>query len=142
MTRKKSNKRASRSEPLPEPRSNISDDPTMLPETSIEQQLDMVEEGGEGLRGDDVLHQHGVNPHRPRADRDPLPADALTERFEMDMSEPDREGDDMSGDEHSSGLQGGESEVARDPHIDSGLLGEVEEDQELEIRNLERKRAG
>src|SRR4051794_31112021 len=43
-----------------------------------------------------------------RPDRDPAPLTRLLGRMRMDMSEADREGDEMSGDDHSSGLQGAE----------------------------------
>lgn len=62
--------------------------------TPIEQQLDMMESGP--MRGDEISHSHGVNnPDRLSAD------------YNFDMAEENREGSEMSGDEHSSGLQGG-----------------------------------
>ena len=45
------------------------------------------------------------------------------------MAEDDREGDDLSGDEHSSGLQGEETEVRNQPHLSSGIPGEEEQGQ-------------
>lgn len=85
---------------------------------SIEQELDMCEEGS--LRGDEILYSHGVDeeatPEVPRLDQ-------IINRYEVDLAEENREGDEMSGDEHSSGLQGGESELTRQVHIDTGLPG-------------------
>jgi hypothetical protein len=93
---------------------------------SIEQQLDMVEEGT--LRGDQVLHEHNrPEPGDLRARRgEPLAVDELMalECYDLDLAEEYREGSEMTGDEHSSGLQGGESELASQPHIRSGMPGE------------------
>lgn len=77
---------------------------------SIEQQLDMVESGP--LRGDDLLHTHGA----PR--RDDLEAN-----YNFDMSEWNREGDEMSGDEHSSGLQADISNEVKRPDLEGPLPG-------------------
>jgi hypothetical protein len=91
----------------------------------IEQALDMKEDGP--LRGEEVLRQHH------RAD-----TGALTDRFAVDMSEDGREGDEESGDDHSSGLQGGEQELIDQPHIDSGVPGDEAErsgDPDLEVRD-------
>lgn len=71
---------------------------------SIEQRLDMCEEGP--FRGDELLHNHGRESGNP--DRAIEEADQMMTNYQMDMSETHREGDDESGDEHSSGLQGGE----------------------------------
>jgi hypothetical protein len=88
---------------------------------SIEQQLDMCEEGS--LRGDNILYQHGVD--RDSVERENPPLDEDSElRFNDDMSEEDREGDDMSGDEHSSGLQGEEPELEQQPHILTSIPGD------------------
>lgn len=90
---------------------------------SIEQQLDMCESGT--LRGDEIQFSHGLPPEEDATDRDPIPADYLMDRrYEIDLAEENREGDEMSGDEHSCGLQGGESELAGQPHINSGLPGD------------------
>ena len=74
---------------------------------SIEQQLDMCEEGP--LRGDEVLREHRDHPN-----------------YSMDLSEENREGDEMSGDEHSGGLQGGEPELTSpgQGHIQTGMPGD------------------
>jgi hypothetical protein len=80
-------------------------------EDDIEQKLDMKERGP--LRGEEVLRQHHTSD-----------TGGLTDRFAVDMAEKDREGDEMSGDEHSGGLQGGDSELVDQPHIDSGLPGD------------------
>ncbi len=99
---------------------------------SIEQQLDMCETGK--ARGDEITHQHGVLPE-DEAFVDVEGIDKKIDRMKMDLSEPSREGDEMSGDDHSSGLQGGESELKSQPHIEAGLPGE-----ELERRDrLEQK---
>ena len=93
---------------------------------SIEQQLDMVEEGS--LKGDQILHEHGRVPASDLDARrgEPLGADELMalESYDLDLAEESREGSEMTGDEHSSGLQGGESELQSQPHIDSGMPGE------------------
>jgi hypothetical protein len=92
---------------------------------SIEQQLDMCESGS--LRGDDILHSHGL----PDSDYngDPIELDefqtgGMENNWQMDLSEEDREGDEMSGDEHSSGIEGGEPEIERQLHIQTGLPGD------------------
>lgn len=88
---------------------------------SIEQKLDMCEEGS--LRGDDILHSHGQEPAKYTGD--PAELDTLlNENWEMDLAEEDREGDEMSGDEHSSGMDGGETEIEGQPHISTGLPGD------------------
>ncbi len=93
---------------------------------SIEQQLDMCEEGS--LRGDEVLHHHGVEQPGEELAREGelLGVDELMARnpYELDMAEESREGSEMSGDEHSRGLQGGDSELRWQPHLSSGLPGE------------------
>ena len=72
---------------------------------SIEQQLDMCEEGT--LKGDSILHSHGIDA-RPYSG-DPTAVDQLiNESWEINLAEEDREGDELSGDEHSMGLQGDE----------------------------------
>jgi hypothetical protein len=94
---------------------------------SIEQQLDMCESGP--LRGDDILHNHGVrertNPHPTLND------EQLEKNYRIDMSEEDREGMEESGDEHSAGLQGDEmQELQYDDHFgdsDAGIPGEMTE---------------
>jgi hypothetical protein len=75
-----------------------------------------------------------------RADRDPVSLLSLLDRMSVDMSEVDREGDEMSGDEHSSGMQGGESEERNHAHIQSGLPGEETEDDALIEADLEKHR--
>jgi hypothetical protein len=89
---------------------------------SIEQQLDMCEEGE--LRGDEIEHRtEGLaTPDEPRSD-DPMEVVDEMNTYEMNFSERDREGDEMSGDDHSSGLQGGEAELEHQRHIDSGIPG-------------------
>ncbi len=88
---------------------------------SIEQELDMCESGS--LRGDDILHSHGRV--APTSSGDPLELDQLMNEFwNMDLSEEGREGAEMSGDEHSLGLDGGESEISGQPHISTGLPGD------------------
>jgi hypothetical protein len=93
---------------------------------SIEHQLDMCENAPAEMRGDQVQFTHG-NP--PRRTDDP--------NFEMDMATEDREGDEMSGDDHSSGLQGGETELAHQPNIDRGMPGDATEEQEDEFDRIE-----
>lgn len=85
---------------------------------SITQQLDMNESGP--LRGDEILHHHGLPDPAGRPDGDPMPlaADRMEHNYQVNMSEEGREGDEESGDEHSSGLQGGEN---------NGLPGDMTE---------------
>jgi hypothetical protein len=93
---------------------------------SIEQQLDMCEEGS--LRGDELLHSHGVD--LPAAEQaregELLGVDELMARqpYQLDMAEEGREGAEWTGDEHSLGLQGSESELQSQPQRSSGLPGE------------------
>ncbi len=66
---------------------------------SIEQQLDMCEEGS--LRGDEIIHQHGIVTLN-LGDSDPVEVDRNMEaNFNMDLSEENREGSEMSDDEYS-----------------------------------------
>jgi hypothetical protein len=62
-------------------------DDVRCPSGSLEQKLDMCEGGS--MRGDELLRERTDHPN-----------------FNVDMSEDSREGDEMSGDEHSSGHQG------------------------------------
>lgn len=86
---------------------------------SIEQQLDMCEEGT--LRGDEILHHHG-DENAPEANSE-TPVNLLMDRYEMDMAEEGREGDELSGDEHSSGLQGSELTHAHEPLKEESIEG-------------------
>jgi hypothetical protein len=95
---------------------------------SIEQHLDMCEKGPH--RGDSILHHHGMRdkdkPNTTLNDRH------MEENFHFDMSEPNREGDEESGDEHSSGLQADDQQefqydTESPEHADSGLPGEMTE---------------
>jgi hypothetical protein len=98
---------------------------------SIEQQLDMVE-GLPGPRGEGLIREHG----RTFDDkRDPnfvkeLDGDEMLQNFHVNMGESNREGDEMSGDEHSSGLQGGDSEFEKQPTFDDEMPGEETEKEE------------
>ena len=108
-------------------------EPTTGSPGSIEQQLDMVENGD--LRGDQVLHDHGTDEEQEDFEIRPdhaTPIDILMARnnYEMNLGEPDREGVEMSGDDHTYGLQGGEQELHHQPHIDSGIPGEESEKEE------------
>ena len=95
---------------------------------SIEQQLDMCESGS--LRGDEILHHHGITEEAA-----PLPAvppvDRLLDRYEIDLAEEGREGSELTGDEHSSGLQGGEAELRGQLHLTTGLPGDLSSRTEL-----------
>jgi hypothetical protein len=95
-------------------------DEVFCPPGSIEQQLDMCEEGS--LRGEEVLREHRDHPS-----------------FAVDLSEEDREGDEMSGDEHSGGLQGGEPELSSPGqlHISTGLPGDQTRLEEEALRQSE-----
>ena len=99
---------------------------------SIEQQLDMCEAGS--LRGDEILHHHGTRDQLIR-DGDPDPLDKLFELYQLDSSETNREGSEETGDEHSAGLQGGETEIAGQLHIKTGFPGELTQ----QIERIERK---
>lgn len=92
------------------------------PDNDIARHLDMVEPGEEA------------------ADRDPKAFNRVNERMEMDMSEADREGDEQSGDDHSSGLQGTDPEEANQPHVQRGLPGEETTDDELIEEDLQHRR--
>ena len=99
---------------------------------SIEQKLDMCETGR--LRGDDILHSHGVE--AVEYNGNPLEMDqVMNQNWGMDLSEVDREGDEMSGDEHSSGLAGSESELEGQPNIATGLPGDLTKRQEMEAQS-------
>ena len=93
---------------------------------SIKQQLDMNESGPN--RGDEILHHHGIE---PRTGSYPTMNDALMEEnYHIDMSEDTREGDEESGDEHSSGYQADDQqELQYDTEspedADSGAPGEM-----------------
>ncbi|MBI3544362.1 MAG: hypothetical protein HY075_13910 [Deltaproteobacteria bacterium] len=91
-------------EALPERRNPGDDEAERCSPGSIEQQLDMCEEGS--LRGDDILHEHGRRAVSSDGDPAEIGEENLEENWHVDLSEEDREGDEMSGDEHSSGLQG------------------------------------
>lgn len=97
---------------------------------SIEQQLDMCEEGD--LRGDQIEHSHGQSFTDPDALGTPeggepldllIQVDESAHRFQL-LADPDREDDEMTGDEHSQGLQGEESELENQDHLDTGIPGE------------------
>lgn len=103
------------------------------PASSIEQHLDMMETGP--LRGDDILRRAGGGrtARYDRPDRDPVPLPdeyGMQHNYRLDMSEGSREGDEMTGDEHSFGLQGGDPDLARQPTVDNGLPGEETEREE------------
>jgi len=90
---------------------------------SIEQQLDMVEEGD--LRGDEVTRRTDllVTPEDPNSE-DPLDLVSELQSFNMTRAERDREGDEMSGDDHSSGLQGEDFELQHQGATLTGTPGE------------------
>lgn len=98
------------------------DEPLPCSPGSVEQQLDMCEEGE--LRGDEVLHSHGL---LKKETADLSSDDSVRTNFSVDMSESDREGDEMSGDEHSYGLQGDEQQELRTgkEDVETGIPGEA-----------------
>ncbi len=102
---------------------------------SIEQELDMCEDGP--LRGDEILHSHGKD--TPIYTGFPREVDKIIaeENYKVDLAEEDREGDEMTGDEHSSGLSGGESEIESQPNISSGMPGDRTRREEEEARSQE-----
>ncbi len=103
---------------------------------TIEQHLDMKESGP--LRGDEILHHHGI----PPGDRDPSigSEDEMLENYKIDMSETNREGAEMSGDDHSAGLQGGETELRNQATIDAGIPGDATDHEESEVDRIEARR--
>ena len=107
---------------------------------SIEQQLDMVEEGD--LKGDEIDHSLHFSAHQrlDQADCDPIPLDELLDNEQMDLSLEDREGDEMTGDDHSSGLQGGEEELKHHPNISTGMPGDRTDHEEMENTLGEKRR--
>jgi DNA-binding transcriptional ArsR family regulator len=94
---------------------------------SIEHHLDMCESGE--LRGDEIEHRTYSPEKEWRPDEESTqimpPLDKMISRFEMNLSEENREGDEMSGDEHSSGMQGGEPELLEQPWLDDGTPGKA-----------------
>lgn len=96
-------------------KSRRSEESLVYPAGSIEQQLDMCEDGP--LRGDEVLRENRDHPN-----------------FHVDLSDGAREGDEMSGDDHSSGMQGEDSEHPVQEHIPSGLPGDETRLEELRAR--------
>lgn len=104
------------------------------------QHLDMYEGPDENLRGDALLH---TPPSEPEEDPEhpTLEIDQMLGKFHMDLSEESREGDEMSGDGHSSGLQGGERESLNQHHEQYGMPGEESEEQEIQYDERLKKRA-
>jgi hypothetical protein len=105
------------------------EEPTRCAPGSIEQQLDMCEEGS--LRGDEILFEHGLAEQEYTGDPQDLDK-LLFDNFNVDLSEVDREGDEMSGDEHTSGLEGGEPEIEGQLHISTSLPGDRTKHEEIE----------
>lgn len=107
---------------------------------SDEQRLDVCNSGP--YRGDDIIHSHGfVNENPDYAIED---EDLMMLNYHMDLAEDGREGSDLSGDEHSSGLQGGDNELSEIDgegifFYDEGLPGDEEKNQD-EIVDFEEKR--
>ena len=101
-------------------RSNFRDDQAgYCSPGSIEQQLDMCETGA--LRGDQISHDHGMEGSDDLPSSDQALDKILNQYYEPDLAEQSREGDEMSGDEHSSGLQGEDSEFTDQGQLDTGL---------------------
>lgn len=98
------------------------DEPLPCSPGSVEQQLDMCEEGE--LRGDEVLHSHGF---QKKESPDLSSDDSVRTNFNVNMSETDREGDEMSGDEHSYGLQGDEQQELKTGRedVETGIPGDA-----------------
>lgn len=103
---------------------------------SIEQHLDMCENGD--LRGDEILHNHGmIEISATRSDVTSV--DEMMRNYHFDMSELNREGDEMSGDDHSSGLQGEVQPFVHELNHEAGTPGETSADEE-KIQDLEKHR--
>ncbi len=90
---------------------------------SIEQQLDMCERGP--LKGEEIAHERS----RPRG------------FLEGAIVDTDRETGEMSGDDHSRGLQGDDSETETQPHPVSGIFGDEARDQDASTDDIEKRRA-
>lgn len=123
-------------------RSAAKADPRFTP-GSEEQHLDMLEGGDARLRGDEVLHNPPEASLEDEDDTDETvrPVDELMNTFSVDMSEDGREGDEMSGDDHSSGMQGGESELLNQENIESGMPGQGNDDEDRQISKRQKRRA-
>ncbi|MGK5081802.1 hypothetical protein WDW37_00730 [Bdellovibrionota bacterium FG-1] len=122
-------------ERLPERMNPGDPEPESCSPGSIEQELDMCEEGS--LRGDDILHSHGkLPPEYSETPRDL--SQMIDESWRMDLSEENREGDEMTGDEHSSGMAGGETEIEGQAHISTGLPGDRTQHEKQESRLLDK----
>jgi hypothetical protein len=112
--------RKRRKESLPELKNPGDREPERCSPGSIEQQLDMCEEGG--LRGDTILYRHGKN--EPEYTGEPAELDTIMDdNWQVDLSEDDREGDELSGDDHASGLEGKEPDEAEPPTRSGGEAG-------------------
>jgi len=84
------------------------------------------------LKGEDVIRNISKNssPNDPSSG-DPQELTSEFGTFDMSMAERDREGDDMSGDEHSSGLQGGDPEVEASSSVhENGMPGDLSNEQQ------------
>jgi hypothetical protein len=103
---------------------------------SIEQNLDMCDTGP--YRGDEILHHHGQEPGN--SDEAIEDVEQMLMNYRVDMAETNREGDEMTGDEHSSGLQGGDSELEEQVPPLGGLPGEEEKTQEKVISQKNKHR--
>lgn len=116
--------RKKKTEDIPERRDPGDREAVACSPGSIEQQLDMCEEGNS--RSEDIIRHidEDKNPNDPITE-DPLDLVSEINTFDYTMSERDREGDDYSGDEHSSGLQGDEIEIEGQPNINSGVPGDL-----------------
>ena len=90
----------------------------------------MCEEGT--LRGDDILHEHGQK--EPAYTGDTPELDNHDKNWHVDLSEEDREGDEMSGDDHSSGLEGDEAELEGQSHISTDFPGDRTKHEDQESR--------
>jgi len=75
---------------------------------SIEQHLDMCEKGP--YRGDEILHHHGLDSS----------TDGPYLNYRVDMSEENREGMELSGEDHSVGLPDDEAVLAGQEKILEG----------------------
>src|SRR5690349_20702858 len=97
---------------------------------SIEQQLDMCE-GEKSPRGDEVMHSAHLRS---------TPEEELYEKatYEVDLSDENREGDEMSGDDHSNGMEGGDAELANQEHIHRGMPGDETSEQERIERDFKK----
>jgi hypothetical protein len=99
---------------------------------SIEQQLDMCETGR--LRGDEITHSHG-HPHTEDDYKEATAVDREMDNYNVTMSERNREGSEMSGDDHAMGFQGDDAGLPGEEANENLPEAEPTQDLVLEIKH-------